>query len=126
MSAPPREHVEVRAFAQADIDEFAAAMGAEGRIHVDVEWATRHHGGTVVPGVLVFAPAIALAQRVFGQRWDTHGRVELRFRRPTRAGERVTTTCRLRADGLGYAVRCAGEDGEVRVQGEVRCKSASA
>lgn len=89
--------------AQADIDAYAAATGANDPIHVDAS----REGGTIAQGMLVLSTMMKLigAER---------GAVDVRFRAQVRPGERLTILAEPSAASGTYDLWCENDAG-VRV-----------
>lgn len=124
----PKELMLSKVITQADLYEFAETMGSDGLIHVDAEWAVPRYGSTIAQGMLVFSPASQMAVQIFGKQWFYHGRIRVKFVKPVRPGDLITTQCRLRGveqdiDGARtvYDVTCRKSDRTVMIVGEISC-----
>lgn len=111
----------VREISQARIAAYAVASGDQNPIHVDEAFARgTPFGGTIAHGLLVLALVGEMMQAAHGGAWTTSGRLKVRFKAPTRAGETVTASASpvKEADGVAeYAVQCATSSGEVVIEG---------
>lgn len=110
-----------RALPQARIDAYADASGDHNPVHVDHAFAaTTPFGGTIAHGMLVLALIGEMMHAAHGDAWIARGRLKVRFKAPTRAGDTITASgalTRRSDDGAEYAVQCANERGEVVIDG---------
>jgi 3-hydroxybutyryl-CoA dehydratase len=106
---------------QSRIDAYADASGDYNPIHVDETFARgTQFGGTVAHGMLVLALIGEMLHGAFGEAWLESGKLKVRFKAPTMAGETVTAsaTPAKTADGVAeYAVQVATAAGEVVIEG---------
>jgi 3-hydroxybutyryl-CoA dehydratase len=111
----------VREITQSQIDVYAAASGDHNPIHVDPAFAaTTPFGGTIAHGMLVLALIGEMMHDAHGEAWRNSGRLKVRFKAPTRAGDTVTAsaTPSKPSDGTQeYAVQCANQHGEILIEG---------
>lgn len=110
-----------REISQKRINAYADASDDHNPIHVDKSFARgTPFGGTIAHGMLVLAVIGEMMQAAHGQAWTSSGRLKVRFKAPTRAGETVTASASplKEADGRAeYAVACTTEAGEVVIEG---------
>jgi 3-hydroxybutyryl-CoA dehydratase len=110
-----------RQLSQERINAYAAASGDHNPIHVDASFAAgTAFGGTIAHGMLVLALIGEMMQAAHPRDWALNGRLKVRFKAPTRAGETVTASASPLKDANGtleYAVQCTTAGGEVVVEG---------
>jgi 3-hydroxybutyryl-CoA dehydratase len=105
-----------RAITQARIDAYAAASGDHNPIHVDAAFAAASpFGGTIAHGMLVLAVAAEALHERYGDDWLTRGRLKVRFKAPTPAGETIAAT--IADAGEESAVIVTNERGETLLEG---------
>ena len=117
----------VRTLTQVRINAYADASGDHNPIHIDPEFArSTPFGGTIAHGMLVLALIGEMMRGAYGEMWSTSGKLKVRFKAPTRPGDRVTASATLAkesADGVEYAVRCASQSGEVLIEGRASVRA---
>ncbi len=110
-----------RALPQSRIDAYADAAGDHNPVHIDAAFAaTTPFGGTIAHGMLVLALIAEMMHAAHGEAWVARGRLKVRFKAPTRAGDTITasaTVAREGDEGVEYAVQCANERGETVIEG---------
>ena len=103
------------------IDAYADASGDRNPVHVDQAFAaTTMFGGTIAHGMLVLALIGEMMYDAHGDSWLVGGKLKVRFKAPTRAGETVTasvTSTTETDDRVDYSLRCANERGELLIEG---------
>ena len=72
--------------------------------------------GALVTGVVVYGWGVPAIIELLGERWLDDGWVEMRFRRPTYAGDTMTALATERGDG-SMELAISNQDGEVCVVG---------
>lgn len=111
----------VREMSQDRIRAYADASGDHNPIHVDETFAAgTPFGGTIAHGMLVLAVIGEMMHAAHRQAWSSSGRLRVRFKAPTHAGEAVTASASLtkEADGRAeYAVQCTTAAGEIVIEG---------
>ena len=110
-----------RDITQARIDAYADASGDHNPIHVDPDFAqATPFGRPIAHGMLVLALIGEMMHTAHGGAWLAAGKLKVRFKAPTPAGETVTASATLakEVDGVAeYAVQCATSAGEVVIEG---------
>jgi acyl dehydratase len=110
-----------RTIDQRQIDSYASASGDHNPIHVDPAFASATpFGGTIVHGMLVLALIGEMMHAAHGDAWLGGGRLKVRFKAPTRAGDTVTASASVQKESAGaieYAVECANQRGETLIEG---------
>ena len=111
----------VRTITQPQIDAYADASGDHNPIHVDPAFAAATpFAGTIAHGMLVLALVGEMMHAAHGDAWLRGGRLKVRFKAPTRPGDKVTasaTVARESADAVEYSVQCTSQLGEVLIDG---------
>src|SRR3972149_2478361 len=120
MNAPtPELSPIVKAVSQAKINEYAEASGDYNLIHIDEAFAAVSPlGGTIAHGMLVLAYLAEMITAAYGERWLAGGRLQARFRAPTRPGDTVSTSGRplrtVEENGVPvaeYGLECRNQKG---------------
>ena len=118
-----------RVLTQERIGAYADASGDHNPIHVDPAFAAATpFGGTIAHGMLVLALIGEMMRGAFGEEWSTSGKLKVRFKAPTRPGDRVTASAILSKQSAGvaeYAVQCASQTGEIVIVGRASVKAKS-
>ncbi len=121
MSAPPVSSV-VRTLQQEMINGYAVASGDHNPIHTDEDYArTTPMGGTIAHGMLVLAIVSEMMTATFGREWLESGKLDVRFRAPSRPGDVVTASASA-SDGAAegrqrYLIECTNQQGELLISG---------
>ena len=121
MSAPPVSSV-VRTLQQEMINGYAVASGDHNPIHTDEDYArTTPMGGTIAHGMLVLAIVSEMMTATFGREWLKSGKLDVRFRAPSRPGDVVTASASA-SDGAAegrqrYLIECTNQQGELLISG---------
>jgi 3-hydroxybutyryl-CoA dehydratase len=110
-----------RTLTQDRIDAYARASGDFNPIHIDEDFArTTPMGGTIAHGMLVLAFLSEMMTAAFGRSWLESGRLDVRFRAPSRPGDTITARAsggRADGGGLRYQVECLNQAGEQVISG---------
>jgi 3-hydroxybutyryl-CoA dehydratase len=116
----------VRQLTQPMLNAYADASGDHNPIHVDEAFArSTPMGGTIAHGMLVLSFISEMMTAAFGLAWLNAGKLEVRFRAPSRPGDTVTARARPldpKDGALRYSVECVSQSDEVLISGtaEVR------
>lgn len=112
---------------QQQVDAYAEASGDHNPIHVDAAFAaSTPFGGTIAHGMLVLAFIAEMMHQAHGQEWLRSGRMKVRFKAPTRAGETVTASASAAKEGpevIEYAVKCTTGADDVVIEGRASVAS---
>jgi 3-hydroxybutyryl-CoA dehydratase len=110
-----------KTLSQAQIDAYARASGDFNPIHIDEAFArSTPMGGTIAHGMLVLAFLSEMMTAAFGRAWLESGRLEVRFRAPSRPGDTITARAaggRADGDAWRYQVECVNQGGEQVISG---------
>jgi 3-hydroxybutyryl-CoA dehydratase len=110
-----------RSLTQAQINAYAEASGDQNPIHVDEAFAqTTPFGGTIAHGMLVLALLGEMMHEAHGDTWLQAGSMKVRFKAPTRPGDKVTASAappKESAERVEYAVQCASDAGGILIEG---------
>ena len=104
---------------------YADASGDLNPLHIDATYgATTQFGSTVAHGMLLMGHISEMLTMAFGSHWASTGRLDVRFRRPAKPGDkvivkgRVTSVARQpNATVLCFAVECRIQGGITVAQG---------
>ncbi|HXH22281.1 MAG TPA: MaoC family dehydratase [Dehalococcoidia bacterium] len=117
----PAVHPLTRTLTQTQIVAYARASGDFNPIHVDEAFARNTPlGGTIAHGMLVLAFISEMMTAAFGRAWLEGGRLDVRFRSPSRPGDTITARASAgkAEDGLiRYQVECVNGAGEQVISG---------
>jgi len=87
----------VQYITQDSIYRYAYATGDFNPIHVDEEFAKgTAFKGTIAHGFYLLAFISELMTRKFGKRWTNSGRLDVKFKRPVRPGDKITLKATLK------------------------------
>jgi 3-hydroxybutyryl-CoA dehydratase len=118
----------VREVSQGRINAYADASGDHNPIHVDEAFATNtQFGGTIAHGMLVLALIGEMMHSAYGEAWLRTGKLKVRFKAPTRAGETIVASAEPTKEAAGiaeFAVQCATSNGEVVIEGRASVAAA--
>lgn len=120
----------VKHITQEKINLYAEASGDFNPIHIDESFAVQTPlGGTIAHGMLILAYVSDMLSRAFGARWNSGGKLSVRFKAPARPGDTVTVAGKVESveeeEGKPCArcsVECRNQQGEVIVAGEARVR----
>ena len=127
MKAAPAVSPVIRLLSQEMLNRYAEASGDNNPIHIDESYAkTTSMGGTIAHGMLVLAMVSEMMTAAFGSEWMDSGKIDVRFRAPSRPGDTVTATAEAR-DGGGngrqkYAIECVNQAGQLLISGSVEVR----
>src|SRR3990170_2869779 len=111
---------------QHNIKLYAEASQDFNPVHLDEEFA-RKSGleGTIAHGMLILAYVSEMMTGAFGKMWLTGGKLDIRFKAPTRPGETVTVSGKItkleKSNGqttITCSVLCNNGKGEAIITGE--------
>lgn len=107
---------ERRPITQEQISRYGEVSGANDPIHVDPELAKHSRfGGTVAQGFLLYAWLSEMIMRMDADAWSARGRIDVKFRAPTKPGDTIDVCCRRVSGDAGvfgeYEVWCENQDG---------------
>ena len=111
---------------QQNIKLYAEASQDFNPVHLDEEFA-RKSGleGTIAHGMLILAYVSEMMTGAFGKMWLTGGKLDIRFKAPTRPGETVTVSgkiTKLKKNGgqttVTCSILCSNSKGEAIITGE--------
>ena len=116
----------VKHITQEKINLYAEASGDFNPIHIDESFARQTPlGGTIAHGMLLLAYVSETMARAFGTRWNSSGKLSMRFKAPARSGDTVTVAGEVESvekeEGASYArcsLECRNQQGEAIVVGE--------
>ncbi|MDD5703694.1 MAG: MaoC family dehydratase [Dehalococcoidales bacterium] len=111
---------------QEDVNRYANASGDFNPIHIDEEFARKTPaGGTIAHGMLILAYVSQMMTAVFGEKWLTGGRFNVRFKTPARPGDVVTVRGKVEkvqeSGGqltVNCSVLCSNQKSEAVITGE--------
>jgi 3-hydroxybutyryl-CoA dehydratase len=120
----------VKHITQEKINLYAEASGDFNPIHIDESFARQTPlGGTIAHGMLLLAYVSEMMARAFGTRWNSSGKLSMRFKAPARSGDTVTVAGEVESveeeEGVSYArcsLECRNQQGEAIVVGEARLR----
>jgi len=98
------------------INNFAVAVGASGRIHIDPQWAKPRFGSTFAHGFLIVAPVSEIMLSICGPSWFTNGKMSSTFIFPAKPDDVITTS-------LEITKIQKNEHGQVEIFAEYDCKN---
>ncbi len=99
------------------IRDYANVSGDSNPIHLDESFArTTPFGGIIAHGMLTLASVQEMMVKNFGVAWLTSGKLDARFRGPTRAGDKVTTGATRGSEGV-YDFECQNQSSVVLISG---------
>ncbi len=115
---------------QDNINLYAKASGDFNPIHIDADYARKTPlGGTVAHGMLILACVSQMMTNAFGRDWLSGGRLNVRFRAPTRPGDVITVsgTIRRMEKGDGFQmidcdILCRNQNNEPIITGDAKVK----
>ncbi len=112
----------VRTLRQEMLNGYADASGDHNPIHTDEAYAkTTPMGGTIAHGMLVLAMVSEMMTATFGTKWLQSGKLDVRFRAPSRPGDVITASAQANegaADGRQrYAIECLNQEGQLLISG---------
>ncbi|HLF70570.1 MAG TPA: MaoC/PaaZ C-terminal domain-containing protein [Dehalococcoidia bacterium] len=121
MTTAPEVAPVTRQLTQPMLNAYADASGDHNPIHIDEAFAkTTAMGGTIAHGMLVLSFISEMMTGAFGRAWLAGGRLDVRFRAPSRPGVTVTARARYTETKDGrhrYAVECVSQTDEVLIAG---------
>ena len=107
-----------RTITQDRVNAYADASGDHNPIHVDEAFAaSTPFGGTIAHGMLVLALIGETMHAAHGERWLREGKLKVRFKAPTRPGERVVASAEPASGRHEYRVSCETASGEALIEG---------
>ena len=88
---------EVKYITQDIINNYAYATGDFNPIHIDETYAKgTAFKGTIAHGFYVLAFISELMTRKYGKKWTDSGRLDVRFKRPVKPGDKITLKATLK------------------------------
>jgi 3-hydroxybutyryl-CoA dehydratase len=121
VSAAPEVIPVTRRLTQPMLNAYAGASGDHNPIHIDEAFArTTPMGGTIAHGMLVLSFISEMMTGAFGRAWLAGGKLDVRFRAPSRPRDIVTARARFietKDDRHRYTVECVSQTDEVLIAG---------
>ena len=111
---------------QRNINLYAEASRDFNPIHINEEFARKAGlDGTIAHGMLILAYLSEMMVTAFGKSWLTGGKLDVRFKAPTRPGNTITASGKItkleKSDGqttIHCSVLCSNGKGEAIITGE--------
>ena len=115
-----------RIITQRNINLYAEASRDFNPIHLNEEFARKAGlGGTIAHGMLILAFISEMMVTAFGKSWLTGGKLDVRFKAPTRPGDTITASGKItkleKSDGqttINCSLLCSNGKGEAIITGE--------
>lgn len=111
---------------QENINLYAKASRDFNPIHIDEAFARKTPlGGTIAHGMLILAYVSQMMTATFGSAWLTGGKLNIRFKSPTRPGDNITVSGKVRRVEkseshtlIDCGIVCSNQKGEAVITGD--------